>query len=805
VNPEATDCRYLFDRFVLDPLERRLENAGREVHLRPRTLDTLIYLVEHQGHLVTKQALLDTLRAGTEVTENALIQCIRELREVLGDDERHPRFIQTVSRAGYRFVADVERAYPSEDTEYEEEGTAASVLVAGGEDAPAPATATATGLIPRHRRRAVLAAAAIALVAGAVGVGTWLARRTPAMAFSERDWVLIADFENLTGEPAFDAAVRSQLERELSVSRFVNVVPRGRVADTLRLVKQPADTRVTEAVGRAICLRDGGIRAMLAGTIESTGGAYALTLRLIDPSTGATVTAFDGRALARQEVLDAVHRMSGDVRRRLGEPPSAVAQPGPPLERVTTPSLEALTPYSRGVEQLDQFEWSRAETSFDQAVAADSSFALGYFFRGVSRMMVGRNAAEDLKRAAELAGHITPRERLMVQTAVSAAPGNHVKAIDLYESLIAQYPDDYWAHEFVSWHYLVLDNYPRFKEHQAACRRLRPNFAQPRFHAGWTTLLIEGDGGKAQADFARVLELDPDFSSTTVQCSRAFVYWMQGGMDRAASEFAEFRQSRMAYLSAAAQVSARPYLARFYAFQSQPAEALAMLETNRDMTFPLPDADLARRFTFERGLIYQQLGRADEFVRLMRESAAASVGMGRVEALGWLGIDMARRGRTAEARSLQQDLAKETREPRADFWNPRQPLQLERARQAFGLQIEGEILLSDNRTDAAVERFEEVLALVPPRNALFNTTLAPRVWLAAAQSLARAHERRGDWSAAARAYVAILEHKALCIGTDGAALIWLDALNSVSGALEKAGRSAEAARYREEHRRLQLR
>jgi tetratricopeptide (TPR) repeat protein len=152
---------------------------------------------------------------------------------------------------------------------------------------------------------------------------------------------------------------------------------------------------------------------------------------------------------------------------------------------------------------------------------------------------------------------------------------------------------------------------------------------------------------------------------------------------------------------------------------------------------------------------------------------------------------------------LQQELAKESREPPVDFWHPRQPLQLERARQAFSAQIEGEVLLSEKKTDAAITRFEQVLALLPARNVLFDTSLAPRVWLAAARSLARAHELRGDWSAAARAYQAILERKALCIGTDGASVIWLEALDSVSRTLEQAGQRAEAARYREERRRLQ--
>ena len=78
------------------------------LELTPKLLDLLLHLVDHAGSLVTKEQLLDALWPGANVTDNALAQAVSELREALGDDAATPRFIKTVTRRGYRFIAPVE-------------------------------------------------------------------------------------------------------------------------------------------------------------------------------------------------------------------------------------------------------------------------------------------------------------------------------------------------------------------------------------------------------------------------------------------------------------------------------------------------------------------------------------------------------------------------------------------------------------------------------------------------------------------------------------------------------------------------
>lgn len=98
---------YHFDRFVLDPAERRLSQDGHMVELSGRYLDALVLLVAEEGRLVSKTRFLDEVWKGVPVTEEALTQCVRSLRKALGDQAGRPTFIETVPGHGYRFIASV--------------------------------------------------------------------------------------------------------------------------------------------------------------------------------------------------------------------------------------------------------------------------------------------------------------------------------------------------------------------------------------------------------------------------------------------------------------------------------------------------------------------------------------------------------------------------------------------------------------------------------------------------------------------------------------------------------------------------
>src|ERR1700674_42245 len=99
---------YRLDGVEIDTSRFCLKRDGEERHLRQQTFQVLVYLLEQRERLVTKDELIDYVWHDTAVTDNALEQCLAEIRKVLGDDSRNPRFIKTVPRAGYRFIGEVE-------------------------------------------------------------------------------------------------------------------------------------------------------------------------------------------------------------------------------------------------------------------------------------------------------------------------------------------------------------------------------------------------------------------------------------------------------------------------------------------------------------------------------------------------------------------------------------------------------------------------------------------------------------------------------------------------------------------------
>src|ERR1044072_7417453 len=99
---------FRFDRFALDPRDRQLRRDDRPVELNARYLDALVLLVREAGSLVSKARFVEEVWRGVPVTDEALTQCVKTLRRQLGDDAARPRFIETVPKHGYRFIATVE-------------------------------------------------------------------------------------------------------------------------------------------------------------------------------------------------------------------------------------------------------------------------------------------------------------------------------------------------------------------------------------------------------------------------------------------------------------------------------------------------------------------------------------------------------------------------------------------------------------------------------------------------------------------------------------------------------------------------
>jgi TolB-like protein/DNA-binding winged helix-turn-helix (wHTH) protein/tetratricopeptide (TPR) repeat protein len=128
---------FQFGGFTLDIHDHTLKQSEQPISLRPKSFETLAFLVEHRGRLVSKDELLERVWAGVVVTDGALTHCIEEIRHVIGDDPHHPHFIQTVPRVGYRFIAQVQElpdGSTEEEVVEEEEYTTLNVRFRGDDE-----------------------------------------------------------------------------------------------------------------------------------------------------------------------------------------------------------------------------------------------------------------------------------------------------------------------------------------------------------------------------------------------------------------------------------------------------------------------------------------------------------------------------------------------------------------------------------------------------------------------------------------------------------------------------------------------
>jgi len=172
-------------------------------------------------------------------------------------------------------------------------------------------------------------------------------RSHPAAKLTDKDTLLLADFENKTGDPIFDGTLREGLAVHLQQSPFLSLLPGPEVRRALQLMGLPADSQITPEMGREICEREG-LKAYIAGKISPMGNHYVLTLVAADGHSGAILAHELVEAASKEEVIGALSQAATRLRKQLGESLGSIEKYDTPVEQATTHSLDALQAYSLG-------------------------------------------------------------------------------------------------------------------------------------------------------------------------------------------------------------------------------------------------------------------------------------------------------------------------------------------------------------------------------------------------------------------------------------------------------------------------
>ena len=263
-----------------------------------------------------------------------------------------------------------------------------------------------------------------------------------ASRLTDKDTLVLADFDNKTGDPVFDDTLRQGLAVELQQSPFLSLIPDNRIRQTLALMGEPKDARLTPEIAQQICERTAST-AVLEGSIANLGSQYVLGLRARNCNTGGILDQEQIQAARREDVLNSLSQIASKFRTKVGESLATVEKHSTPLASATTPSLEALKAYSTGL-KVDISAGSQAGIPFfRRAVEIDPQFAMAYANLGLAYSDIGESvlSAESTRKAWQLRDRASDRERFFIDfTYDREVTGNLEKAYQTLELWLQTYP-----------------------------------------------------------------------------------------------------------------------------------------------------------------------------------------------------------------------------------------------------------------------------------------------------------------------------------------------------------------------------
>jgi len=216
-----------------------------------------------------------------------------------------------------------------------------------------------------------MAGATILIIA--LALGSWLFSVRGAHALTDKDSIVLADFDNKTGDPVFDDTLRQGLSVELAQSPFLTLIPEGKVNETLKLMGRPVGDRLTPEVTREVCQRTSA-KAMVTGSITELGSQYVIGLQATNCQTGDVLAAAQEQAAGKDSALKVLDAATVRLRSKLGESLSSVQKFATPLSEATTSSLEALKAYSLGRKTAYTKGDTAAIPFYDRAIELDPNF-----------------------------------------------------------------------------------------------------------------------------------------------------------------------------------------------------------------------------------------------------------------------------------------------------------------------------------------------------------------------------------------------------------------------------------------------
>jgi DNA-binding winged helix-turn-helix (wHTH) protein/tetratricopeptide (TPR) repeat protein len=453
---------YRFGPFDLDAEQRLVRRNGVKISLPPKAFDVLLYMVRNPLRLLTKEELLRAIWPDSFVEEGNLTQNIFLLRKALTPQGEDLRYIVTIPGRGYQFASAVEiiNTLPQRETDLSsgrgmELSTVRSTMRIvvheevddGRPSIPVVESGHAHAALTGSSRRPWgrwLALAGLVLI----GLGTgsffwWRAHRRPI----SNQTIVLADFDNRTGDGTFDVVLKKALEIDLAQSPYLDVMSEQEAVGTLQLMGRTLDAALTPDVAKEVCQRSNR-QTMINGSIANFGREYVLTLEATDCMSGKKLAEAKAEAGSKERVLAALDSTADKLRHGLGESAKSVERFQVPIAQATTSSLAALKAYSIGEYMVGRTGKEEPETlpMFQRAVELDPQFAMAYAAIATDyyNLKEYKLAAPYYQKAFDLSSNVSEKERLYIRAHYYADSQEDIEqGIKEYQLWAETYPRDW--------------------------------------------------------------------------------------------------------------------------------------------------------------------------------------------------------------------------------------------------------------------------------------------------------------------------------------------------------------------------
>jgi eukaryotic-like serine/threonine-protein kinase len=449
---EASPPSFRFGTFEVDLSAGELRKCGLRIKLQDQPFHLLVLLLQHAGEVLTREQLRATLWSDHTFVDfdRGLNRAVNKLRAALCDSAESPRFIETLPRRGYRFIAPVVSHFPSPDSPTAQLGSIAN---------PNLSVNPKTGLSPAYRlmvlrpRTTYFVAALVLLCSAAVfymrpTAENGSAHYNTSEAKRAKRSVAVLGFKNLSNQPDeewISTALTDWLTTQLAAGGELRLIAPENVA-RMKLELSLADvsslstdnlTRVANNLSTDMVLV--GSYAVLAG---GSAPQVRLDMRLLDARSG-TIVGATSQIGTEANLLDLVSQAGEQLRSSLGVQPVSSSEAAD-IAVVLPRNQEAARFYSEGLERLRMLDALGARDLLEKAVALDPAYALSHSALATAWSTLGYDelSKTEAKRAFELSSDLPRAERLLVAARFHQASKQWGEAIEKYRALVEFFPDN---------------------------------------------------------------------------------------------------------------------------------------------------------------------------------------------------------------------------------------------------------------------------------------------------------------------------------------------------------------------------